>query len=135
MSTIVSMCSTPTGHSCTHAPHVRQSQSASSCTQPPISGRGSGPDSSTCSLRFSTMCIGESTFSVRFAGQLSVHRPQTAQAKPSRSSFWVNSDAFDAPKLSAVSRSGVDSVPLASSDRIRKLSGDATMCMCFERGM
>ena len=38
MSTIESMCSTPTGHSWMHAPQVTQSQSASSETQLPISG-------------------------------------------------------------------------------------------------
>ena len=66
MSTIELTCSTPTGHSCTHAPHVRQSHRASSPIQPPIRGlppsgpplAAPAPTSRTCSFRFSTTCMG-----------------------------------------------------------------------------
>ena len=91
MSTIMSMCSTPTGHSWTHAPQVRQSQRASWPIHGPISGLGvvlplplplamPGPTSRRCSLRFSAMCMGDRVLPLMFAGQASVHRPQTAQA-------------------------------------------------------
>ena len=89
ISTMVLMCSTPTGHSSTQAPQVRQSHSASSGIQRPMRGFSAcssspsmmpGAVSSTCSFRFSTMCMGERILPLMFAGQTSVQRPQTAQA-------------------------------------------------------
>ena len=82
------------------------------------------------------MCIGDSVLPVRLAGQLSVQRPQTAHAKPSRSCREVSSSAREAPKLSAVSRSfGVDSVPIGSIRRMTNAKGAPIRWVCLENGM
>ena len=89
MSTMWSMCSMLTGHSCMHAPHVVQAQTTSSSTTSGFSGTSSCsvpaacasrifvPCSNTWSRRFMISSFGESGLPVFHAGQAFWHRPHS----------------------------------------------------------
>ena len=82
------------------------------------------------------MCIGDSIFPVRFAGQTSVHLPQTAHANASSNCFWLKSFIREAPNDSASSKSViVVKVPFASSCLVTNAIGAPTRCTCLEIGM
>ncbi len=57
-----------------------------------------GPCSRSVSFMFTMRRIGSSGLPVAFAGQLSVHRPHSVHAKPSRSCLRLNCSTRCAPK-------------------------------------
>ncbi len=90
----------------------------------------------TCSFIPSAICIGDRSFPLILAGQLSVHLPQTAHAYPSKIDFHENPSVPPAPKVSAVSKSGIGfRVPRACMVVNNTFTGAPTMCMCFDIGI
>ena len=99
-----SMCSIETGHSCTHAPQVTQSQTTSSVTAFGTSGESSPPARAALPSANSWSRIpmirsfGESAFPVANAGQTSWQRPHSVQDTASSICFHVRSAIVPAPK-------------------------------------
>ena len=106
-----STCSIETGHSCTHAPHVTQSQTTSSVTAPGTSGDASppastaGPSAKSRSRRPMIRSFGESALPVAQAGQTSWQRPHSVQDSVSSICFHVMSASVPEPNRSAASSS------------------------------
>ena len=94
-----------------------------------------GPTFCVCCFRLATICIGERTLPLKFAGHTSLHLPHTAHAYPSSNCFHVKSWILSAPKASTFSRLGVVRVPGVSKDRKKKLTGAPSRCVCLERGI
>ena len=140
-----STCSIATGHSCTHAPQVTQSQTISSVTAFGTSAVASklgsamtlGPSANTWSRRSITSSFGESFFPVAYAGQTSWQRPHSVHDMVSRIPFHVRSFTVPAPKRSSSSgpskRSG-SSRPRARVREKNTLGPAVAMCRCFEYG-
>ena len=99
-----SMCSIETGHSCTHAPQVTQSQTTSSVTALGTSGESAPPSSEVwpSANNWSRMpmirSFGESAFPVAKAGQTSWQRPHSVHDIASSICFHVRSATVPAPK-------------------------------------
>ena len=143
-STMWSTCSIETGHSCTHAPHVTQSQTTSSVTAFGTSGESSPParaalpSAKSWSRRPMIRSFGESAFPVAYAGQTSWQRPHSVHDIASSICFHVRSATVPAPKRIAASssdsKSSGSSRPRARVRPNKTLIAAVAMCRCFECG-
>ena len=139
-----SMCSIETGHSCTHAPQVTQSQTISSGTafgkrlraRRPASAVG--PSANTWSRMPMIRSFGESAFPVAYAGQTSWQRPHSVHDNASSICFHVRSATVPAPKRMPprppTSKSSGSSRPRARVRPKKTLIAAVAMCRCFECG-
>ena len=138
-----SMCSIETGHSCTHAPQVTQSQIISSGTPLPAIGESSppasrfGPSANTWSRIPMITSFGESDFPVAYAGQTSWQRPHSVHENESTISFHVRSRIVPAPKRISASGTSNRSGSSRPRRRVREkktLIAAVAMWRCFEYG-
>ncbi len=143
-STMWSTCSIETGHSCTQAPQVTQSQTTSSVTAPGTSAVASppastpGPSSKSRSRRPMIRSFGDSALPVAQAGQTSWQRPHSVHDIVSSICFHVMSASVPDPSRSAASsstsKSSGSSRPSPSVRPNHTLSPAVAMCRCFEYG-
>ena len=143
-STMWSTCSIETGHSCTQAPHVTQSQTTSSVTAPGTSAVASppsstaGPSANSRSRRPMISSFGDSSLPVAHAGQTSWQRPHSVQDIVSSICFHVMSASVPAPSRSALSsstsKSSGSSLPRARVRPNQTLIPAVAMWRCFEYG-
>src|ERR1035441_1144121 len=125
MSTILCMCSMPTGHPSSHQPHDVHAHTASSvatcvimsgpfhagASAPPpclpfaFAASRKGALSSRCSRCSITRNLGLSVLPVLTVGQLIVQRPHSRHAPMSSSCFHVYCSTCETPNVSAFSKS------------------------------
>ena len=161
MPTILSTCSMVTGQASTHAPQVRQSQTASNGIAVSTRGRarasaprrssrvgaiartegefgisGSPASASTASWRMPMMnVLGLSGLPVFHAGQASWQRPHSVHVKPSSRSFHDRSATVRMPNVaSSASRSIAGSSPRGRILRSAMLGIAVAMWRCLLNG-